>query len=464
MTQLIIVLLYFAAMILMGVASRRRIWKLDDFLVAGRRCSSLWVTGSLVATIVGGSATVGMAGLGFTQGLTGVWWLLVGSIGLVVGGFFLAERVRSFALYTLPELIEKQYDGRVALAASILIATAWIGVIAGQITAAGLILSALEIGNPVLWMVLFTGVFVGYTVLGGQYAVIRTDLMQAIIIYVGIFAGLAFLLPRLGGLAGLASALPPERFAFPLSAKFGVKELISFLLLVGFTYVVGPDIYSRLFCAQDTKVARVSVLWTAVLLIPLALAITLTGMAASVVFAQISPEQAFPTVVKAVLSPFWGGIVLAALLSAVMSSADTTVLTASTILTVDVIARLKPSLSERQIMSLCRWGVVAVGLVSLALALVLKGVISALLFAYTIYTCGLALPVIAGFYKRQLRVTPRAALIAIVGGGLAALVSKVFGIRYLDLGGLLLSGLLLFAVSFLDNQRGGKSLDGKGGI
>jgi len=456
MLELIIIAAYFLGVIIIGVVSRKKARGVDDFFVAGRKGSPLFITGSLLATIVGGSATVGMAGLGFTEGITGAWWLLVGSIGLVVLGLFFAEKVRRLGLYTLPELAGKQYDGRIALAAALLIVVAWVGIIAGQIVAAGKILSVLGIGSPLLWMVLFTVVFVCYTILGGQYAVIRTDTLQAVIIFAGIFGGLALVLSHVGGWGGLKSSLSPEQFAFPLSSEFGGTELAKLLLLVGLTYVVGPDMYSRLFCARDTRTARVSVFWTALLIIPLAFSINFIGMGASVLFPQIPSEQAFPMVIKEVLPPFLGGIVLAALLCAIMSSADTCLLTASTILTVDVVGRFKPSLSQRKILLLTRVGMVILGLGSLILALILKGVISALLFAYTIYTCGLILPVIAGFYKDRLRVTPVGALMAIIGGGSAALISRLFDIKYLDLVSLLISGLFLLVVSFIDNKVGSK--------
>ncbi len=452
MLELIIIAVYFAGMITIGLVSRRKARGADEFFVAGRKGSSWFITGSLLATIVGGSATVGMAGLGFSRGLTGAWWLLVGSIGLVVLGLFFAKKVRNFALYTLPELVEKQYDSRVALAASILIVVAWLGIIAGQIIAAGRIMSVLGIGAPLLWMVLFTVVFVAYTVLGGQHAIIRTDSLQALIIFAGIFGGLALVLSRLGGFSGLRNSLPSEQFAFPVNSQFGWYELIGLLLLVGLTYVVGPDMYSRLFCARDSEVAKRSALWTASLIIPVALAITVIGMGAAALFPQIAPEQAFPTVIKEVFPPFLGGIVLAALLCAVMSSADTCLLSASTILTVDIVGRFKPSLSQERLLSLSRWGIVVLGLGSLVLALALKGVISALLFAYTVYTCGLVLPIIAGFYKSRLKVTPLGALVAIVGGGSVALISKVLDIKYLDLGALLISLLLLLVVSLIDNR------------
>jgi len=459
MLGLIIIALYFLGMIAIGLVSRRRARGADDFFVAGRKGSSLLITSSLLATIVGGSATVGMAGLGFTQGLTGVWWLLVGSVGLVFLGLFFAKKVRQFGLYTLPELVGKQYDSRIALAASVLIVVSWMGIIAGQIVASGKILSVLGMGSPVMWMIVFSAIFVAYTLLGGQYAIIRTDALQIGIIFAGIFGGLALLLTRLGGLSGLQASLSPEQFAFPLSSHFGGYDLIKLLLLVGLTYVVGPDMYSRLFCAKDIKTARVSVFWVALLIVPFAFGITLIGMGASALFPHISPEQAFPTVINEVLPPFLGAVVLAALLGAVMSSADTCLLTASTILTVDIVGRFKPSLSQREILSLSRWGIVVLGLCSLLLALTLKGVINALLFAYTVYTCGLILPVIAGFYKNRLKVTPLGALVAIIGGGAVALISKLFDINYLDLGGLLLSGLLLFIVSFIDNKIRSKRLD-----
>jgi SSS family solute:Na+ symporter len=95
--------------------------------------------------------------------------------------------------------------------------------------------------------------------------------------------------------------------------------------------------------------------------------------------------------------------------------------------------------------------------------LYLQDIVTAILFAFTVYTAGLILPVLAGFYKDKLKVTPAGALAAIIGGGGVALVSKLLAIKYLDLGGLLISGILLFLVSFIDNRVSHQRLDaGKG--
>jgi len=269
MIYIIIIVLYFVLMLGIGFYVRRKARDADGFFVAGRKGSTFFITGSLVATIVGASATVGMAGLGYSRGLTGAWWMLAGSIGLIFLGILFAGKVRNMALYTLPELAEKQYDKRVGIVVSILIIISWIGIIAGQIVATGKIFGVIGIGNPTIWMILFTIIFIIYTLMGGQHADISTNVIQSIIIIAGIIAGLALMLPSVGGIDGMMRTLPPDRFAFPLSPGFEIMDLVSYLLIIGLVYVVGPDMYSRIFCARDAKSARNAVLWTALILVPL---------------------------------------------------------------------------------------------------------------------------------------------------------------------------------------------------
>lgn len=452
MLETVIIAIYFAVMIAIGIYSRRRAKEADDFFVAGRKGSTLFITGSLVATIIGGSAIMVTTKLGFVQGLTGIWWLLAGSIGLVVLGIFLARKVRELDLYTLPELVETQYNAQTGFAASILIVIAWVGVIGAQIIAAGTIMDALGIGNTQVWIAVFAVVFVVYTIIGGQHAIIRTDSIQSLIIFAGIIIGSVMVMVKAGGISGLSEALPEDQFGFPLSSQFDGYELVKLLLVVGLAYVVGPDMYSRLFCAKDAGTARRSVFWTALLIIPVALGIVLIGMGAAALYPDISPGQAFPVIIREVLPPFLGGIVLAALLCAFMSSADTTLITAGTILSVDIVGKLKPGLDKQRLLVISRWSIVAMGAAALLLALYLQDIVDAILFAYTVYTGGVIIPVLAGFYRDRLKVTPMGAIAAIIGGGAVALISKLFGIKYLDIISLGVSAGLLFMVSYLETR------------
>ena len=452
MLEIVIIAVYFAVMIAIGLFSRKKAKEADDFFVAGRKGSALFITGSLLATIIGGSAIMVTSRLGFVQGLTGVWWLLVGSIGLVILGIFFARKVRERGLYTLSELVEVQYNAQAGLVASLLIVIAWIGVIGAQIIAAGTIMDALGIGNTQLWITVFAVVFVLYTIIGGQHAIIRTDSIQAFIIFAGIITGAVMVLVELHGITGLKEALPDTQFDFPLSSKFDGYELVKLLLVVGLAYVVGPDMYSRIFCAKDAETARISVFWTALFIIPVALGIVLIGMGASALYPDSSPGQAFPVIISEVLPPVLGGIVLAALLCAFMSSADTTLITAGTILSVDIVGKLKPGLSRQKLLVISRWSILVMGAAALLLALYLQDILDAILFAYTVYTGGVIIPVLAGFYKNKLNVTPSGAIVAIIGGGTAALISKLFSIQYLDVISLGISAVLLFMVSFVETR------------
>ena len=460
MPQILIVAVFFLAIIGIGVWSKRRAGSQNGFFVAHRRGSLPLITGSLVATAIGGSALIVTSRLGFELGLPGAWWLLVGSVGLVLLGVFFARRVRGAALYTLPELVEKQYDRRVSLAAAILIVVAWIGVVAGQIVAAGSFLSILGIGSTTFWVVIFTAVVVAYAILGGQFSIIRTDLFQAPIFFIGVFVVLALIFSHVGGLEELKACLPPGYFSFPTSPAFDWKMLLSFLILVGATYVVGPDMYTRLFCARDEKTAQRATFLSAFSFIPLAFAIVLIGMGARVLYPNIAPEQALPQVISGILSPGLSGLVIAAIIAALMSSADTCLLSQSVILTEDIIKRARPALDESKTVLLTRLSLIGLGLVALGLALTLKTVYESLLFAYTVFTCGLVVPVIAGFYKDKLKVTPRGALAALIGGGTIGLLGKIPSLDIplkgdLGLIGFGVSAVLLFGVSYLGRRISG---------
>jgi SSS family solute:Na+ symporter len=465
---LLVVAAYFAAMIWIGVRSARKVKGIDSFFVADRQGSALLITGSLLATIVGGSSTVGMAGNGFSWGFVGAWWMLVGVIGLVLLSFFLARKIRQYALFTLPELLERQYGPSVRIAASVVVLWAWLGIIGGQIVAAGKILTTMVPVDLSLVMVISTGVFIAYTILGGQISIIRTDTIQSCVLIAGIIWCAWLATERCGGMAELKSQLPPDFFRFPVNAYFSWQQLLGWLVLVGSAYLVGPDIYSRLFSSRDGSTARRSVLFTALTLIPLAFAIVLIGMAARVLGPDISAEEAFPYIIREILP--WGinALVMAALLCAVMSSADTVLLTSSTILTTDVVNNLvmkfrSRALSEKTLLSLSRLAVVVLGLVSLGLALEFQGIIRLLLLGYSIYTGGLVVPVVLGFSGRRLRLNSTGAMAAILGGGGWVIFSRASVLIDLNLGellpfdpglqGVLLSAFLLFMGSYLRPHR-----------
>jgi SSS family solute:Na+ symporter len=463
----IIIAFYFLLMLAIGLYSfkKKEASGSAGFFVAGRKAGIFLVAGSLAATFVGASIVLGMVGRGYRMGLPAIWWLLVGAIGLVILGLFLAKKVRRVGVYTLPELVEKQYGGKAGLAASLVIVVAWISICAAQIVAAGKVMGVLLPSWDVnALMAICAAVFVIYTVLGGQYSVIRTDLIQLVIVVVGIVVALGFVLSEVGGISGLKTALPSDYFSFPVNESFKWYDLIVLLILTGSVYVVGPDMYSRLFCARDEKVAKKSAFTAAVVAIPIAFIVVLMGMGAKVLYPALSSsEGAFPAIIQNLLPAGVSGLVIAALLAAIMSSADTLLLTTSTIFGVDICGKISPRIDERRQLLISKVGVVIIGILAFFVATRSTGIINSLYNSYYIFTSGIVIPVVAGFYKDKLRVNSWGALAAIVGGGGTALGIKLAGnitladgrlIKnlHLDLLGFGVCAILLFSVSWLTGR------------
>jgi SSS family solute:Na+ symporter len=436
----VVIIVYLLAMLVIG-AYGLRMKGLEDFHLAGRGIKLVLLTGTFCASIIGASATLGMAGLGFSKGLPGAWWMLSGTAGLLVLATFFAEKVRATGCCTLPELVGSFYGERARFVASVLIVISWVGVIAVQIVASGKVLGAVFGGNETLFMAACTAVFVLYTVHGGQSSVIRTDLLQLMI----ILAGMTILFSKALEAAGSGLLLSQS---FPTSVKTGSWDVLSMLLVVGSAYLVGPDMYSRLFSAHSPKEAKVSAAIAAAILIPMAFLITFLGIFARSLYPAASPEQAIPVLLTGLLSPFAEGLVAAALLAAFMSSADTSLMTATSILTLDIYRKASPGSSEERLMAISRLFVLIIGISALALAVSMPGIIKTLLIAYTVFTSGLLFPVIAGFYRERLGLTPSGALAALVGGGVTAIF---LGQQY-PLLGIAVSAVFLFGVSWLERQ------------
>ncbi|MBT8397575.1 MAG: sodium:solute symporter family protein [Gemmatimonadetes bacterium] len=425
MIDLIVVSGYFAFML--GVGWRARKGSPDSYWVAARRSRTFPVSASLVATIFGASSTVGIIGLGYSRGLTGAWWSLVGGLALIPFGLFLAAKVRRLGVYTLPDILDQAYGRKVSVAGAVVISLAWCGIVAAQLVAGALILeSVLPLGLD-LSLAVVTVVFVLYTLWGGQLSVIRTDSWQVFLFGGALLAALVLVVSA-GALGGTRlSALPPGHLGFPTSPGFGWYHLLVFYpLVVGMPYLVGPDIYSRVLCAESEGSARSASLYAALAVIPLSLLLAVLGLLIHALFPGIAPEAALTTALAELAPVGVKGVIVIGVLGAIMSSADTTLISASTILSLNVLDPVF-ELGERGRLRLTRVLVVALGGLAWGIAAFQEGIISSLLVAYAVFVGGVALPTLASFWRDRLGVSPAGAFWAVVLGGSTAILGEVRG-------------------------------------
>jgi SSS family solute:Na+ symporter len=219
--------------------------------------------------------------------------------------------------------------------------------------------------------------------------------------------------------------IPADHLRFPVSTQFGWYELLVFYpLIVGLPYLVGPDIYSRIFCAANDRVARRSALQAAAIVMPLALLLALFGILAQGRFPGIPPEEALPRTLNDLIPIGLKGLIAAGFLGAMMSSADTCLLSAATILTLNVIGPVS-RVSQSGQLRLTRILVLVLGIVACLVASRQREIIASLLLGYTVFVGGVVLPTLATFLRPRLKIPSSAAFWAVVVGGGSALLAKI---------------------------------------
>jgi SSS family solute:Na+ symporter len=188
-------------------------------------------------------------------------------------------------------------------------------------------------------------------------------------------------------------------------------------------HIVGPDIYSKILCAKDEKSAKKGVFISGVFKFIFAIAIGMIALSAIVLYPGL--ENAYVAIPTAIfgLPVILAGIILAAFVSVMLSSADSCLLSAGTILSIDILRKKNILIS--------RIGILIVGIIALLLALFItnlesffgvSGILKTLQLAYTIFTAGLTMPVIFGFYKEKTKVTSRGAFWSLILGGIVSVI------------------------------------------
>lgn len=409
----IALIIYLVVLVAIALRSAWRVKDIPDFFVARKAASAKAVAGSLVATILGGSAVIGAVDSGAKLGGAASWFMLVGALGLLALIPF-AGRAYSHGKYALPDLVENLYGKGPRVVASVVIPVAWTGIVAAQIIAAAKLLMTFTSMSYTMAAIISAAVFTGYTLAGGQLSILRTDFMQACLIIVGLLLLAGFAL--FGGVPGAASpslsAILSGAPAFPFNTNFSPLDLFLLILTYGTTYTAGPDIYSRVFCAKDPATAKKAIAAAACMLIPVAFVI---GFLAVYGVSLGNVQGAHITAIaNAVLPPALIPLFALALLSVVLSSADTTLLSSSII--INGFCR-KPSLLQARFIILMN------GMIALLLALVFTDIIGTLLLALAVYAGAFTVPILWGLLG--LKAMPKFVGAAIVAGGAFALAGKL---------------------------------------
>lgn len=399
-----IIIAYFTFILVKGLLHSRKISDQDDFLVAGRNISWFALLCTVSATIIGGGSSIGAIGKTYDWGVL----MLIVSTGwylqLIFSGLFVAPKFRKLNLYTVAGYFGHRFDEKSRIVSLGLSLVFSIGVLGAQMVAFGKIITSMIPELPYLWAVIIGGsIVIIYSTAGGLMAVINTDVIQFIILFIGFAITLFLCVPDLLEMKGhLKDTIDVEFFQFNggKGIFFMVGTFFSFLL--GETFAPG---YVTRFCVgKDQKSTRRGITGSGIFLaLTFPIILFFIALYARYHFPGIDGEQALPKTILKLNNPVVGGIIIAALMSAVMSSADSILNSSTAIIVKDIFEYyfVKKKRGNAQNLKNSRFFSVAIGLLGMALALVVPDIIDLLLLTYTLWAPGIVVPVLVGIFSKR---------------------------------------------------------------
>jgi len=411
-----VVIIYFAVMLGAAYWGYRRAKTADDYLVAGRRLGHPMFIGTLSAVVLGGASTIGTVSLGYQYGISGAALVFMIGLGLIGLGVLLAGRLAKAGVYTVPELMAKRYGISAKLVSAAIMAAYALMIATTSTIASGTVFNSLLGVSTTVAILIAGGVVVLYCVTGGMWSLTLTDIIQFAIMTVGIFGLLLpFAVSEAGGLSGMSDTLPSSYFD---PTAIGWNTIFTYFLLFFFGLMIGQDIWQRIFTGRDEKVMRTGTIVAGVYCIFYGIVGALIGAAAKVVLPNLSnPDEAFAQVTEAVLPVGLTGLVLAAALAAIMSTASAALLATSTIIANDLLSLVRP---VKNALFATRVTTLFVGVAVVGVSLVVNDVVGALTVAYDLLTGALFVPIVLGLLWS--RGTARAAVASMTVSSIVVVV------------------------------------------
>ena len=408
---LILVLAYVAALLLLS--ARHRGGGGIDYLLAGRRLTLPVFVATLVTTWYGGILGIGEYAWRF--GIS--TWLVFGVpyyLAAVLFALWLAPRLRRSGAITIPDLLADAYGRPASLAGAAAVYAATVPVAYVLMLAVLLAqVTGLRFGTAVIATAVFSAVYVG---LSGFRAVVRTDILQLVLMYGGFLILLPAALAHTGGLAGLWTQLPDSHRAW--DGGLGWQTVVVWYLIALQT-VVEPAFYQRVFAARDPQTARTGVLVSVGLWIVFDFLTIFSGLAARVLLPSLDdPMAAFPKLAELVLSPWMAAIFMVGLFATIMSTLDSYLFIAATTIGHD----LAPQETDpERVRRRTRIGLVVSAAVAAAGAMLFSSAVEVWHHVGSVVTASLLLPVLAVNLPTRWRPGGRAATAAMLTAAATAI-------------------------------------------
>jgi SSS family solute:Na+ symporter len=422
------VTLYLLATVVIGLLASRRVKSSADFAVAGRSLPLVMIVTTTFATWFGSETVLGISAK-FVQGGLGevVEDPFGASMCLILVGLFFAYRLYKMNLITIGDFYRKRFGVGIEIFCSLVIMVSYLGWVAAQITALGLVFNLLSDGAISVpgGMVLGTAIVLLYTVFGGMFSVAWTDFIQMIIIVVGLVV-IAVIAGGMAGGADKVVALARSNDWFRFWPEPNLHDIV-FFFAAGITMMLGSipqqDVFQRVMSAKNAETARLGpiiggsayLLFAFVPMFIVACAVLIMPEETKKLLEE-DPQRVLPTLIMSHMPLVAQIFFFGALISAIMSTASATLLAPSTTFVENVLRHLRPHMGDKQMLRALRTSLVVFTVLVLSYAVVMQGtpIYDLVSGAYQITLVGAFIPLVCGLYWK--RATTQGAVLSIVFG------------------------------------------------
>lgn len=361
--DIVIIVLYMAFVVGIGFFLGTKHKNAEDYFLAGRSMTWFFIGISLFASNISSTTLIGLAGDAYSTGISVFNYEWFAVIILIFFAIFFLPFILKSQVYTMPEFLEKRYDWRARSYFSIL--TLFLNIIvdtAGSLYAGGLLLKLIfpsfEMWETITVLAIVAGI---YTIAGGLAAVIYTDAIQAIFLIIGSVVITWEAFNKIGdSWEAIVTQVSPDKLSLirPLGdASVPWLGLLTGIPLLGFYFwCTNQFMVQRVLSAKNVHHGRWGSLFAGFLKLPVLFFMVLPGTMAILLYPELSkPDLVYPTLMFDLLPAGLLGVVLAGFIAALMSQIDSTLNSASTLVTMDFIHKWKPDLDGKQLMKIGRW-------------------------------------------------------------------------------------------------------------
>tara|TARA_B110001452_G_scaffold122328_1_gene101449 strand:- start:473 stop:2044 length:1572 start_codon:yes stop_codon:yes gene_type:complete len=452
--------IYLFALVGVGIYKTKMVKNSEDFMVAGRVLPWYILVGTLLATWMGSGSLFSGAGLGYRNGPAALWSSAGAWLGITLI-YFIAKRIRNFGKITVPDIFEIRYGRFAALLATIITVIAYTTIVSYQFRGGGKVLEMVSNGMISLEIgIIITAVFaISYTVLAGMFSVVYTDVVNGVLITIGVLAALVFMLINIGGIEEMIQ-IADQAGKWSLFGNWSAERsgdisgpiiALSFFVPTMLLLMGDANMYQRIFSAKDGGSAKKAVFFWVVGVVILESSISFLGLTGSVAAEQgimpdivqneqgivvrnaeilgLSPsedellsarqsgsESVIPAIaIHGGLPLIIGLILVSTMMAIIVSTADSFLLIPATNLTRDVYQKyINKNATEKKVIFISRMLVLFLGLIAFLLVSQFKTVLNAAFTAYNIYGASLTPALLAAFLWK--RATKEGAAISILTG------------------------------------------------